>query len=120
MLTPDALYRVVTNYTDGFLSRIALARTPDNTFTPLSERLYRLTPEQEGKPRSRRTKNDTIYEQLADRFTTEEAYDTSISVRGFEVTKGRVFTMLYRWEKQGMVERLDKGVYRKTQRAVVL
>ncbi len=257
--TPDALYRVVTNYTDGFLSRIALARTPDNTFTPLSESLYRLTPEQEGKiqqvahllplmsgdvelpelekrgrqwleqirlegiknddktlarqrfrtcptamrmttclmlcrvaeqliksygmhgaenrlkadptlwqkllqhqqtpqmleafaviadymidntiyffrnriesafhspeyvpsgkPRSRRTKNDTIYEQLADRFTTEEAYDTSISVRGFEVTKGRVFTMLYRWEKQGIVERLDKGVYRKTQRAVVL
>ena len=257
--TPDALYRVVTNYTDGFLSRIALARTPDNTFTPLSESLYRLTPEQEGKiiqvahllplmsgdvelpelekrgrqwleqirlegiknddktlarqrfrtcptamrmttclmlcrvaeqlirsygmqgaekrlkteptlwqkllrrqqtpqmleafdviadymidntifffrnriesafhspdyvpsgkPRSRRTKNDTIYEQLADRFTTEEAYDTSISVRGFEVTNGRVFTMLYRWEKQGMVERLDKGVYRKTQRAVVL
>ena len=257
--TPDALYRVVTNYTDGFLSRMALARTPDNTFTPLSESLYRLTPEQEtkiqqvahllplmigdvelpkleekgrqwleqirlegiknddktlarqrfrtcptamrmttclmlcrvaeqliqnygmqgaetwlkaeptlwqkllrrqqtpqmleafnvvadymidntifffrnriesafhspdyvpsGKPRSRRTKNDTIYEQLADRFTTEEAYDTSISVRGFEVTKGRVFTMLYRWEKQGMVERLDKGVYRKTQRAVVL
>ena len=257
--TPDALYRVVTNYTDGFLSRIALARTPDNTFTPLSESLYRLTPEQEGKiiqvahllplmsgdvdlpelekrgrqwleqirlegiknddktlarqrfrtcptamrmttclmlcrvaeqlirsygmqgaekrlktdptlwqkllrrqqtpqmleafdviadymidntifffrnriesafhspdyvpsgkPRSRRTKNDTIYEQLADRFSTEEAYDTSISVRVFEVTKGRVFTMLYRWEKQGMVERLDKGVYRKTQRAVVL
>ena len=257
--TPEALYRVVTNYTDGFLSRIALARTPDNTFTPLSESLYRLTPEQEGKiqqvahllplmsgdvelpelekrgrqwleqirlegiknddktlarqrfrtcptamrmttclmlcrvaeqlirsygmqgaekrlktdptlwqkllrrqqtpqmleafdviadymidntifffrdriesafhspdyvpsgkPRSRRTKNDTIYEQLADRFTTEEAYDTSISVRGFEVTKGRVFTMLYRWEKQGMVERLDKGVYRKTQRVVVL
>ena len=257
--TPDALYRVVTNYTDGFLSRIALARTPDNTFTPLSESLYRLTPEQEGKirqvghllplmsgdvelpelekrgrqwleqirlegiknddktlarqrfrtcptamrmmtclmlcrmaeqlirsygmqgaekrlktdptlwqkllrrqqtpqmleafdviadymidntifffrnriesafhspdyvpsgkPRSRRTKNDTIYEQLADRFTTEEAYDTSISVRGFEVTKGRVFTMLYRLEKQGMVERLDKGVYRKTQRVVVL
>ena len=257
--TPDALYRVITNYTDGFLSRIALARTPDNTFTPLSESLYRLTPEQEGKiqqvahllplmsgdvelpelekrgrqwleqirlegiknddktlarqrfrtcptamrmttclmlcrvaeqlirsygmqgaekrlktdptlwqkllrrqqtpqmleafdviadymidntifffrnriesafhspdyvpsgkPRSRRTKNDTIYEQLADRFSTEEAYDTSISVRGFEVTKGRVFTMLYRWEKQGMVERLDKGVYRKTQRVVVL
>ena len=257
--TPDALYRVVTNYTDGFLSRMALARTPDNTFTPLSESLYHLTPEQEtkiqqvahllplmigdvelpkleekgrqwleqirlegiknddktlarqrfrtcptamrmttclmlcrvaeqliqnygmqgaetrlkaeptlwqkllrrqqtpqmleafnvvadymidntifffrnriesafhspdyvpsGKPRSRRTKNDTIYEQLADRFSTEEAYDTSISVRGFEVTKGRVFTMLYRWEKQGMVERLDKGVYRKTQRAVVL
>ena len=257
--TPDALYRVVTNYTDGFLSRIALARTPDNTFTPLSESLYRLTPEQEtkiqqvahllplmigdvelpkleekgrqwleqirlegiknddktlarqrfrtcptamrmttclmlcrvaeqliqnygmqgaetrlkaeptlwqkllrrqqtpqmleafnvvadymidntifffrnriesafhspdyvpsGKPRSRRTKNDTIYEQLADRFTTEEAYDTSISVRGFEVTKGRVCTMLSRWEQQGMVERLDRGVYKKSYRQEVL
>ena len=257
--TPDALYRVVTNYTDGFLSRMALARTPDNTFTPLSESLYRLTPEQEtkiqqvahllplmigdvelpkleekgrqwleqirlegiknddktlarqrfrtcptamrmttclmlcrvaeqliqnygmqgaetrlkaeptlwqkllrrqqtpqmleafnvvadymidntifffrnriesafhspdyvpsGKPRSRRTKNDTIYEQLADRFTTEEAYDTSISVRGFEVTKGRVCTMLSRWEQQGMVERLDRGVYKKSYRQEVL
>ena len=257
--TPDALYRDVTNYTDGFLSRMALARTPDNTFTPLSESLYRLTPEQEtkiqqvahllplmigdvelpkleekgrqwleqirlegiknddktlarqrfrtcptamrmttclmlcrvaeqliqnygmqgaetrlkaeptlwqkllrrqqtpqmleafnvvadymidntifffrnriesafhspdyvpsGKPRSRRTKNDTIYEQLADRFTTEEAYDTSISVRGFEVTKGRVCTMLSRWEQQGMVERLDRGVYKKSYRQEVL
>ena len=257
--TPDALYRVVTNYTDGFLRRMALARTPDNTFTPLSESLYRLTPEQEtkiqqvahllplmigdvelpkleekgrqwleqirlegiknddktlarqrfrtcptamrmttclmlcrvaeqliqnygmqgaetrlkaeptlwqkllrrqqtpqmleafnvvadymidntifffrnriesafhspdyvpsGKPRSRRTKNDTIYEQLADRFTTEEAYDTSISVRGFEVTKGRVCTMLSRWEQQGMVERLDRGVYKKSYRQEVL
>ena len=257
--TPDALYRVVTNYTDGFLSRMALARTPDNTFTPLSESLYRLTPEQEtkiqqvahllplmigdvelpkleekgrqwleqirlegiknddktlarqrfrtcptamrmttclmlcrvaeqliqnygmqgaetrlkaeptlwqkllrrqqtpqmleafnvvadymidntifffrnriesafhspdyvpsGKPRSRRTKNDTIYEQLADRFTTEEAYDISISVRGFEVTKGRVCTMLSRWEQQGMVERLDRGVYKKSYRQEVL
>ena len=257
--TPDALYRVVTNYTDGFLSRMALARTPDNTFTPLSESLYRLTPEQEtkiqqvahllplmigdvelpkleekgrqwleqirlegiknddktlarqrfrtcptamrmttclmlcrvaeqliqnygmqgaetrlkdepalwqkllrrqqtpqmleafnvvadymidntifffrnriesafhspdyvpsGKPRSRRTKNDTIYEQLADRFTTEEAYDTSITVRGFEVTKGRVCTMLSRWEQQGMVERLDRGVYKKSYRQEVL
>ena len=35
--TPDALYRVVNNYTDGFQSRIAVARTPDNTFTPLED-----------------------------------------------------------------------------------
>ena len=47
--TPDALYRVVTNYTDGFQSRLALARTPDNTFSPLSESLYRLTEDQETK-----------------------------------------------------------------------
>lgn len=38
--TPDALYRVVNNYTDGFQSRIVVARTPDNTFTPLTENLY--------------------------------------------------------------------------------
>ena len=44
--TPDALYRVVTNYTDGFQSRIALARTPDNTFTPLTENLHGLTEKQ--------------------------------------------------------------------------
>ena len=44
--TPDALYRVVTNYTDGFQSRIAIARTPDNTFTPLTENLHVLTERQ--------------------------------------------------------------------------
>ena len=41
--TPDALYRVVNNYTDGFQSRIAVARTPDNTFTPLTDNLFVLT-----------------------------------------------------------------------------
>lgn len=41
--TPDALYRVVSNYTDGFQSRIAVGRTPDNTFAALTENLYVLT-----------------------------------------------------------------------------
>ena len=44
--TPDALYRVVSNYTDGFQSRIVVARTPDNTFTPLLGNLYILTERQ--------------------------------------------------------------------------
>jgi hypothetical protein len=44
--TPDALYRVVQNYTDGFQSRIALARTPDNTFAPLAEKPRILTDRQ--------------------------------------------------------------------------
>ena len=44
--TPDALYRVVTNYTDGFQSRIALARTPDNTYTALTDNLHVLTDSQ--------------------------------------------------------------------------
>ena len=44
--TPDALYRVVSNYTDGFQSRIAIARTPDNTFAPLELKPYVLTDRQ--------------------------------------------------------------------------
>ena len=44
--TPDALYRVVNNYTDGFQSRIVVARTPDNTFTPLTDNLFVLTESQ--------------------------------------------------------------------------
>ena len=253
--TPDALYRVITNYTDGFQSRVAVARTPDNTFSALAESPYRLTEqhrakiqqvahllplmsgdvelpklekrgrqwleririetlENDDKTKARqrfrtcptamrmmtclmlcrvaelliqrhglqgaekqlkthptlwqellqrqqtpqmlatfdvladymidnaiyffrerieeafraatyapsdslRTKkgcNDTIYKKLGGQFTTEEAYGATVSVRGFDVQKGRVCTMLSRWERQGMVERLDKGVYKKTYR----
>ena len=251
--TPDALYRVITNYTDGFQSRVALARTPDNTFSPLSESLFLLTERQEmkiqqvahllplmsgdvdlpklekkgrdwleririetlksydktkarqrfrtcptamrmmtclmlcrvaeqmiqsygeqgaetrlkaepelwktmlqrqqtpqmlaafdvladymidnamlffrerietafrsgsyvssGKARSRKSKNDSIYEELADRFTTEEAYGVSVGIRGGDISNGSVRTMLSRWEQQGMVERIERGVYKKS------
>ena len=44
--TPDALYRVVSNYTDGFQSRIAVARTLDNTFAPLEDKPFVLTEKQ--------------------------------------------------------------------------
>ena len=47
--TPDALYRVITNYTDGFQSRVAVARTPDNTFSALAESPYRLTEQHRAK-----------------------------------------------------------------------
>lgn len=36
--TPDALYRVIDNYTDGLLSRFIIAHTPDNTFEPLVDK----------------------------------------------------------------------------------
>ena len=251
--TPDALYRVITNYTDGFQSRVALARTPDNTFSPLSESLFLLTESQQmkiqqvahllplmsgdvdlpklekkgrdwleririetlksydktkarqrfrtcptamrmmtclmlcrvaeqmiqnygeqgaetrlkaepdlwktmlqrqqtpqmlaafdvladymidnamlffrerietafrsgsyvssGKARSRKSKNDSIYEELADRFTTEEAYGVSVGIRGGDISNGSVRTMLSRWEQQGMVERIERRVYKKS------
>ena len=44
--TPDALYRVVKNYTDGLQSRIAVASTPDNTFAPLEDKPHVLTDRQ--------------------------------------------------------------------------
>ncbi len=251
--TPDALYRVITNYTDGFQSRVAVARTPDNTFSALAESPYRLTEQHRAKiqqvahllplmsgdvelpklekrgrdwleririetlenddktkarqrfrtcptamrmmtclmlcrvaeqliqrhglqgaeaqlkahptlwqemiqrqqtpqmlatfdvladymidnaiyffrerieeafragtytpsdaPRTKKGCNDTIYQKLGDQFTAEEAYGATINVRGFDVQKGRVRTMLYRWEKQGIVQRIEKGVYKKT------
>ena len=256
--TPDALYRVITNYTDGFQSRVAVARTPDNTFSALAENPYRLTEEHKAKiqqvahllplmngdvelpklekrgrqwleririetlenddktkarqrfrtcptamrmttclmlcrvaelliqrhglqgaetqlkadptlwqkllqrqqtpqmlatfdvladymidnaiyffrerieeafragtytpsdaPRTKKGCNDTIYQKLGGQFTAEEAYGATINVRGFDVQKGRVLTMLYRWEKQGIVQRIEKGVYKKTYRLTV-
>ena len=256
--TPDALYRVVSNYTDGFQSRLALARTPDNTFAPLSESLYRLTGDQQAKimqvahllplmsgdvelpllekkgrqwleqirlesiknddktlarqrfrtcptamrmttclmlcrvadqlirtyglqgaevrmkedptlwqtlildqqtpqmldafnvladymidnamyffreriemafrsaeyapsaqPRRRKTKNDTIFEQLKENFCTEDAYIATVNTRGFNVARARVISMISRWERQGLVERMDKGVFRKRAMNVV-
>ena len=256
--TPDALYRVITNYTDGFQSRVAVARTPDNTFSALAESPYRLTEHHKAKiqqvahllplmngdvelpklekrgrqwleririetlenddktkarqrfrtcptamrmttclmlcrvaelliqrhglqgaetrlkadptlwqnllqrqqtpqmlatfdvladymidnaiyffrerieeafragtytpsdaPRTKKGCNDTIYQKLGGQFTAEEAYGATINVRGFDVQKGRVLTMLYRWEKQGIVQRIEKGVYKKTYRLMV-
>ena len=256
--TPDALYRVITNYTDGFQSRVAVARTPDNTFSALAESPYHLTEQHKAKiqqvahllplmsgdveltklekrgrdwleririetlenddktkarqrfricptamrmmtclmlcrvaelliqrhglqgaekqlkthptlwqellqrqqtpqmlatfdvladymidnaiyffrerieeafragtytpsdaPRTKKGCNDTIYQKLGGQFTAEEAYGATINVRGFDVQKGRVLTMLYRWEKQGIVQRIEKGVYKKTYRLTV-
>ena len=251
--TPDALYRVITNYTDGFQSRVAVARTPDNTFSALAESPYRLTEDHKAKiqqvahllplmngdvelpklekrgrqwleririetlenddktkarqrfrscptamrmttclmlcrvaelliqrhglqgaetqlkadptlwqkllqrqqtpqmlatfdvladymidnaiyffrerieeafrattyaptdtPRTQKGCNDTIYKLLGCQFTTDEAYGVTMSEKGFDVSKSRVNTMLMRWERQGMVRRIDRGVYKKT------
>ena len=251
--TPDALYRVITNYTDGFQSRVAVARTPDNTFSALAESPYRLTEQHQAKiqqvahllplmngdvelpklekrgrqwleririetlenddktkarqrfrtcptamrmtaclmlcrvaeqliqhhglqgaetqlkadptlwqkmlqrqqtpqmlatfdvladymidnaiyffrerieeafraatyapadaPRTKKSSNDTIYKQLETNFTSDEAFSLAMSLRGGNVTKVRINSMLYRWERQGMVRRIDRGVYKKT------
>jgi len=43
--TPDALHRVVKNYTDGLQTRISIGRTPDNTYAKLTKIPFRLTDE---------------------------------------------------------------------------
>ena len=53
-------------------------------------------------------------QELADRFTTEEAYGVSVGIRGGDISNGSVRTMLSRWEQQGMVERIERGVYKKS------
>lgn len=47
--TPDALYRVITNYTDGLLSRLAIAKMPDNTFVALADNPLMLRDDEENK-----------------------------------------------------------------------
>lgn len=44
--TPDALYRVVSNYTDGLQTRIAVASAIDNTFLQLEDKNPLLTDKQ--------------------------------------------------------------------------
>lgn len=44
--TPDALYRVVSNYTDGLQTRIAVASAIDNTFMQLEDKNPLLTDKQ--------------------------------------------------------------------------
>ena len=46
--TPDALLRAYPNHTDGALSRVAIARMPDNTFAPLT--VGRVFSERESEP----------------------------------------------------------------------
>ena len=49
--TQDALYRLISNYTDGLLSRLCISRLPDNTYTPLAEKPARMLPEYEDRIR---------------------------------------------------------------------
>ena len=251
--TPDALYRVVNNYTDGFQSRIALARTPDNTYAQLEDNPYVLTSRQteriqqiahllplmqgevvlpkleqhgrawlekirleamknddrtmarqrfricvttqrmtcclmlckvcenlihkhglngaetqlkqhpnlwkelllktqtpqlleaydviadslmdnalyffrhrienafvsrdyagiQGGERTKRGKNDSIYERLDVQFSFEQAMQYSVALKGASVTKNSVYQMLKNWRKQGLVYLTDEGKYRK-------
>ena len=63
--------------------------------------------------RTKRGKNDTIYECLDMQFTFEQALKQSIEKKGSEVTSNSVSQMLKNWKKQKLVEQEANGKYRK-------
>ncbi len=59
------------------------------------------------------TKNDSIFERLDIQFTTEQAMQQSVAVKGAGVTRNTVRQMLKNWRKQGLVVLEEDGNYRK-------
>ena len=59
------------------------------------------------------TKNDSIFERLDIQFTTEQAMQQSVAVKGAGVTRNTVRQMLKNWRKQGLVVLGADGNYRK-------
>ena len=53
--------------------------------------------------RSKRGKNDSIFERLDTNFTFEQALQQSIAVKGANVTRETARQMLKNWRKQGLV-----------------
>ena len=63
--------------------------------------------------RSRRTKNDTIFDRLDLQFSFEQAMQFSVAVKGASVTRNSVQQMLKNWRRQGLVSQTPEGAYRK-------
>ena len=63
--------------------------------------------------RSRRSKNDSIYERLDVQFTFEQAMQFSVAVKGADVTRNSVQQMLKNWRNQRLILQTDEGGYRK-------
>ena len=65
--------------------------------------------------RTRRSKNDSIYERLDVQFTFEQAKQFAIAVKGADVTHNSVHQMLKNWRIQGLIEQIQEMRYRKCQ-----
>ena len=59
------------------------------------------------------TKNDSIFERLDIQFTTEQAMQQSVAVKGAGVNHNTVRQMLKNWRKQRLVVLEEDGNYRK-------
>ena len=63
--------------------------------------------------RSKRGKNDSIYERLDLQFTFEQAMQQSIAVKGASVTHNSVRQMLKNWRNQRLIMQPEDGKFRK-------
>ena len=77
------------------------------------ENAYRSRDYVAGNSRSRRSKNDSIYERLDVQFSFDQAMQFSVAVKGADVTRNSVQQMLKNWRKQGLVLQAEDGGYRK-------
>ena len=71
-----------------------------------------------GNNRVRFGKNDSIFGRLDYAFSFEQAMQQTIAVKGASVTNNQVRMMLKNWRHQGLIDKVDKGNYRKTQEIV--
>jgi hypothetical protein len=63
--------------------------------------------------RTKRGRNDSIYEGLDLQFSFEQAMQRSVAMKGANVNQNTVRQMLKNWRKQGLVVLTADGNYRK-------
>ncbi|MQN04594.1 hypothetical protein F7D92_11430, partial [Prevotella copri] len=63
--------------------------------------------------RSRRGRNDSIFECLDVTFTFEQAQQQSVAIKGANVTHEAVRQMLKNWKRQGLINILPDSRYQK-------
>ena len=68
--------------------------------------------------RSRRGRNDSIFERLDVTFTFEQAEQQSVAVKGASSTRESVKQMLKNWKRQGLISVLPDKRYQKASSTV--
>ena len=63
--------------------------------------------------RTKRGRNDSIYERLDVQFSWAQAMQFSVAVKGAGITHNSVRQMLKNWRKQGLIVQTAEGKYRK-------
>jgi hypothetical protein len=63
--------------------------------------------------RSKRGRNDSIYERLDMQFTLAQAMQQSVALKGAGVTQNSVRQMLKNWRSQGLVEQTGHETFKK-------